>query len=496
MPAKKTTKQESKETSKAEVISYLEKNINDFKAYVNENIAGSRFRQRNWSIPGVAERDIPRFDREKCIEYARQYVESWPIVAGLIQTLTDNIVGSGYRLSVMTKDASWNNELEAYWDETKDSLDIRGLRTWGQLQRLWYTRKTVDGDVGIYLYPSTDQFFLQTIEAERIRQRKYDYLDQGLKIDEFGRIKSVFVGPRPKDQMDWEKILKEGREIDAKDFIFYAHFSGDRADQIRGTSALLQNFNLFRDIAEIMQAVVQKIKNEAFIALVFTLEQSAGGSFFGSQIENTRTAEDGKKRKHVKLVPGMNLTPAPGEKVDLLGMKTPNDQLMPFIRFLLRYSGTAFGLPLEMLLMDVSETNFSGGRVILELAKKRFRVEQDSLCKVSSRAAKAAIDFAIANKKLKPPKALSEKYFTHRWGRPVAPYLDPYKEATANELNLKNKLTSPQLILADSSEVTAEDVLDQWAQFLAMCKEKNVPSPDFGVPKTQDVVVIDDEKEK
>ena len=42
-----------------------------YRGYLNENMTPSRFRKWNWSVPGVFERDIQRFDREKLIEFAR-----------------------------------------------------------------------------------------------------------------------------------------------------------------------------------------------------------------------------------------------------------------------------------------------------------------------------------------------------------------------------------------------------------------------------------------
>ena len=57
----------------------------------------------------------------------------------------------------------------------------------------------------------------QTIEAERIRGEKFDYLDQGVLCDEFGRPFEYYVSPRPKDQQDWKSMYASGKKIKAEE---------------------------------------------------------------------------------------------------------------------------------------------------------------------------------------------------------------------------------------------------------------------------------------
>ena len=472
----------------AEIKANLLKAIDSFKAYQNENMMDTRLRQTSWSMPGVYERENTRYTREKAIAKARQFVDEQPIVNGLVTGLCDSIVGEGYRLSMQTGDRGWDSEIEDWHIARRDKLDIRGIRTWGQMQRAWYTRRYVDGDVGIYKFMDGKDRQISTIEAERIRWRKFDYLDsgygiskaktgitaqQGIALDKNGRMVGAFVGPRPENQMDWAKILEEGKWIDADKFILYMHILGDRIDAIRGTSALMVNFNLFQDIAEILKNVIQKVKNEAFIGLVFTLEQSMTGGIM-SPDDTIKNDGSGKKRPHVKMVPGMNLNLQPGEKADLLGMKSPGADLMPFIRFMMRIAGTPYGFPLEMLLLDVSETNFSGGRLLLELAKRRQRVEQDGLAKVSSDIFTWDLQGAIDAKEVKPPKSLKNP-LKHRWGMPSLPYYDPGREALANGMNLDRLLVAPQDIIAQNGEQDMDDVLDKWEVWVDACKARNLP---------------------
>ena len=76
------------------------------------------------------------------------------------------------------------------------------------------------------------------------------------------------------------------------------------------------------------------------------------------------------------MIAGMTIHSQPGEKVDVLGTKSPHGDWIDFMRLILRLMGSPLALPLEMFFLDFNDTNFSGGRAIIEIAKRHFRVEQ------------------------------------------------------------------------------------------------------------------------
>jgi hypothetical protein len=124
--------------------------IGDLRNAVQENLQPSRLRKRSVSIPGPKERDFTRFDREKLIGMSREFFDKFPIVRAIISNMQDTIVGSGAKLSMQSGDPAWDSEVEAWWVSVRDTLDVRNLRTWGQLNRAWWLRRFVDGDLGIH----------------------------------------------------------------------------------------------------------------------------------------------------------------------------------------------------------------------------------------------------------------------------------------------------------------------------------------------------------
>ena len=420
--------------------------------YLNQNLTPSRLRPTGYTTPGSAERDFNNMDRERAMSMARQKCEESPVICGMMNSLADNIVGTGYRLSMQSKSQTWNNLVEMRWRFAKDQLDIRGLRSWGRLLRMWFLRRTIDGDTLLNLI-GEEKSMVQTIEADRIRDLDNPQ-SEGIDYDTRGRPERFHVADREQTQ-GW----KNPTTIDASDAIFYFQDLAERAERRRGVSQFLTDFNLFKDIDDIFNAMKIKIKNESVFGLMFKTDPAISG-LFGS-IEADKASEDGKTRKTVPMVPGLNLNLDPGENAEVIESKSPNQSWMPFVRFALRFGGMPFGLPLEVILLDFSDTNFSGGRAILELAKRRWRVEQQELDSVASRVFFWWLSREMKHNGLEAPAGLNGTEYMHRWGKPAWPYLDPKNEVEAHGAALAFGLTTRDKILSETTDMDVEDVVEQ-----------------------------------
>ena len=420
----------------------------------NANLNATRLRPSGPSYPQSAGTDITRHDREKAMSMARKKYADSPIVAAMVQTLSDNIVGTGLELVMKTNDADYNREVQARWDMAKDQLDVRGIRAWGDLNGLWYRRHYIDGDVLVNLLDggkakdsdgnevegSATRSLVQTIEADRCYQQEVVSGDSGIEYDAVGRPYRYWIGGYDPGTQARDTNPKPH---DARHIVYYANFPQDRADRQRGVSQMVQSFNMLTDIEQILEAMLQKVKDEAFMGLMFKTEGPASVDPFGSAATTDNvTIEDGTQRKAVKMVPGLNLNMRPNETAEMLESKTPGGEWVPYIRFMCRLLGAAQGVPLEMFLMDFAETNFSGSRVLVELAKRRFGVEQRKLARVCSRIFQWWLAREIKYNGLQKPneptggidgerKALAPREWAHEWIMPGFPYIDPLKETQA-----------------------------------------------------------------
>lgn len=443
----------------------LKKIASAFQQVTNENLQASRFRKKIWSVTGVAERDIVRFDRERAMAQARMFCDNDPLVKGIVMVLVDNVVGAhGFNLVMATADTTWNKEVQDAWNEEKDDLDIRGIRSWSKLNRCWQYRKAVDGDVGIYhnyIDVDSGKFYVQTIEADRIRGNKFDYLDQGIEFNEFGRPKRFFVSPRPKDQQDIPTLFAEGTPIDASDFCLLAHYPTERADMVRGVSMLLPMFNSIQDIREIINAMLQKVKKSSFFCLKTTMTPSPTGATFTAEQESSKVNEDGVTRRTRAIAPMTMVDLVEGEDIGEIESSSPNSEFEPFLRFVLRYGGISMGLPLEMMLMDCGQLNYSSMRATREMAKVRFTSEQGSLKKPCSAVFNSWLKYKQNISDLIPPATLKTRANKHRWSTPIWASLDPQADMTAYGLALGYGLTTIQKILPEITDMTFEELVAQ-----------------------------------
>jgi hypothetical protein len=114
---------------------------------------------------------------------------------------------------------------------------------------------------------------------------------------------------------------------------------------------------------------------------------------------------------------------------------------------MLQIVGVNIGMPLILMLMDGSETNFSGWRGAMDQAKMGFKHNQKwfsrKLCRptyiwrVRRRiSAEPAIRHAF--------EKLGTKVFDHRWDCPRWPYVQPLQDAQADSMQVEKRLTSPR----------------------------------------------------
>jgi hypothetical protein len=134
---------------------------------------------------------------------------------------------------------------------------------------------------------------------------------------------------------------------------------------------------------------------------------------------------------------------------------------------MLQIIGVNLGLPLCLVLMDGSETNFSGWRGAVDEARKGFKTNQTNL---QNRLHRPVYEFKLRqwiaeDRALQAAaKASGVDIFGHRWNAPTWQYIDPVSDAQGDALRIQNALTSPRRLHAeggrDWEEIADEIVAD------------------------------------
>jgi lambda family phage portal protein len=436
-------------------------------------------------------------DYYKTLELARDMDRNDVLVGTTIQRAVDNTLQGGFTPDPQTGDKGLDGELLARWwewSEDPDQCDIQGENTFYALEEKALRSPYVDGDI---LGLGTVDGPLELVEGHRIKtpSNTKQNVVHGVLLDNRRRRLEYWV--TKEDVSPQETVTKVGdvvrypvRDSDGERNLFHVYTS-KRISQTRGISALapiIDALGMFEDInfARLVQAQVVS----CFAIFRKRELDFRGGDNAPSGERTTDTMSDGTSRTIEGIGPGMQITGQPGE--DILGFSpnVPNPEFFPHMKLILQLVGINLGLPLVLVLMDASETNFSGWRGAFDQAKLGFRANQRRLCdrfhrpiwrwKVRQWMAKDSHIASVARRNGANP-------FGCLWNFPTWPYIQPMDDAQADLLRLRNGLTSPRRLHAERGatfeEITNEILADNKAS-IAKAKlaaaEINSRFPDDG----------------
>jgi capsid protein len=214
------------------------------------------------------------------------------------------------------------------------------------------------------------------------------------------------------------------------------------------------------------------------------MDPTPDGNILGSTIESIKTDSDGKKKRHIRMSPGMTLHPKKDEHFEVVEAKNPNTEWMPFIRFLIRLSGTLVGMPLEMMLLDVSDTNYTGGRMLRELARRRSICDQADAAAVADRIFNWWLSREKKYNGLVVPAEIEATYWRHTWGKPRATHIDPVKDMTAAAKAVELRVRTRASVSDEINDDDYPDVIKAIERENELLDEAGISTP-VATPGTQ-----------
>lgn len=416
-------------------------------------------------------------------EVARDLDRNDVVIGQMVDRAVDNILQSGFAVDPDTGDKALDADLKARADEEfvdPRKCDLAGELTFAEIERLVLRDTFVAGDV----FPlPMDGGLLQIVESHLCRDatgklKTMANVFHGVEMDPTTRERTGYWFTRePIDPLARQVNKKQLRRVAAYDEdgepnVLHVMFP-KRATQTRGITALAPIVDLAGMHDDLQFAALLKAQLSAFFLTVHNREKGyfeARGSQTPAGVLDPDTTS-GRERQ--KLAPGSALRGAELEKVEAWSPNIPNAEFFPHVRLVLMLMGANLGLPLVVLLLDASETNFSGYRGAVEQARLGFRRIQSGLKtrlhrpwwrhKVRSwaeidKALRRTIDQAVAgNAKVNP--------YRHKWNAPGWPYVEPMKDATSDLVRVANLLTSPTRQCAERGvewcEVVRETIRDR-----------------------------------
>jgi capsid protein len=413
-------------------------------------------------------------------ELARNAVMNDQIVGAGIRRLVSNVVQGGFHYRPDTGSDAIDRQLKERWQEraaSKEKCDRRKIHNFRSQEAITLESVITSGDIG---FSPLENGTLQDFECHRIRGRH----EQLRKRVGPGRTPSprrkIVHGVETLDdapirywvtKQDYDGMneFRRFRQNDVRPIMayeidrltntaepnFFHIFNPGRFSQNRGVSAalpIIPTASMFDD-TNFAKLLSEKIQSH--LTLIHKIPAALAEDYEGPpEPDYPGQAGDWQTdRGYDQVSPASHYWPEyAGEELEAFTPQTTsstyNDQAMMFLTII----SVNLDLPLILLLMDATKTNFSGWKGALDQAKIGFRRIQrwfrDSFHVPQARwQVRRWIrqDVELRNFFSSNPTAI----FNHQWGLPAWPFVERLKETQAVALELEKNLTSPRRVASE-----------------------------------------------
>jgi lambda family phage portal protein len=436
----------------------------------------SRFVRRRTGVSSMGSGPDYHFRTESkfydLIEQARDMDRNDALIGILADRRVDNIVQSGFTLDPKTGDKGLDTALYNWWENftnDPDQCDITGEYTWKEIERQACRSESIDGDIVV---TGTEDGSFQLLESHLIRTKsKVENTFLGVTTDRVGKRTHYHVAEELNEFGTFgDSTPVSVRDADGVRQVFHV-YNPNRVNATRGVTLLAPVFSISGMLEDINFA---KLVQQQVVSCFAVFRKLAAGtsslpSVDGVYGEGSAQQTESGTRQIEGVSPGMEIVGQPGEELQGFSPNVPNSEYFQQVRLMLQIIGVNFGLPLCLVLMDGSETNFSGWRGAVDEARKGFVADQMNLVRRLNRPAyrwKLAQHLKETNDQAlkKAYRKIGETIFQHNWNLPTWSYIEPVADAEGDATQLRNALTSPRRLHAargkDWEEIAEESIAD------------------------------------
>ena len=363
-------------------------------------------------------------DRETLVKRSLLETENNPFVEGVQASYVSAVVGAeGPVFQAQSDDKEFNESLEwlvwDWWQRPEITGQIHGVDLLQQVVRLMWSN-------GEFLFQEVDDpeapdgsvsYRLNQIHPRRLRD-PLKALSAGSRImlgverDAIGKVVRYYISDYESDEYgllgaNWNPVPYDaGRMIHG--------FKPIEPGQVRGIPWIAPCLQTIADIRDADKQILDAIRLQAdFSVLLYTEHPDAP---FASVNTSTEI-----KRRRISAAP-------PGYKAMGLSPTQPGPDYIHFRREKLRELGRPVNMPLMMVMLDSGDHNYSSARFDGQLLNRGVQSFQAWIDRVLLNRCVARIERqATLAGKLKP----RPKNVVYNWTWPVAPHVDPQKEAEA-----------------------------------------------------------------
>ena len=447
-----------------------------------------RFRRQRSGVGAVGRHGDFHFRNETgwlySIEYARDLDRNDSIAGMTIDRVLDNILQeTGIRPDPCTGDENADAFLRDKWKawaENEDECDLAGEQTWLDIERTVARAALVDGDH--FVLPNVSGA-LELVEAHRCRtpSNTKKNVVHGVELSTTRkRLRYWFTREDLAPHSSLARV-RDTVQIDARselgERLVFHIVDPNRITQTRGVSVyarVADPLGMHDDI-EFANLVRQQIAS--CFALIRNRKET--GPLTNPQLgeRETETVTGTYSRIIENIAPGMELTNGRGEELTAFSPDVPNPQFFEHVMLVLKIVSANLGLPVHAVLLDPSQTNFSGWRGAHDQARTGYRRLQKWLV---NKLHKRVWRWKVANWIAMHPELAAwgnqagVNLYRVKWNTPSWAYLQPVQDVAADVGKVQGLISTRRRVLADRGfdidELDGETVTDN-ARLIRLCIE-------------------------
>jgi lambda family phage portal protein len=449
-----------------------------------------------------ADGDLLR-DQATLISRGRDLDRNSGIAHGGVQTIVDNVVGTGLRLNprpnyvALGQSKAWADEwakqVRAGWlgyAETT-ACDAADTLNFDQMTAMQLRAQLISGDacaLPLWLPNRGDGWAtkIQTVDADRLTtppgQIESTRLRAGIVMDEYGAPVSYwFRTTHPTDYAlavtdpyTWVNVPKYtafGRRR-----VIHC-YDKERTGQTRGRPILSAVLANFKGLDRYTQAEIQAAVVNAMVAMVIQtpMDQEGIEALFK---DNPEAYMQGRRDHAVAIESGSMLPLFPGDTMQSFTPSRPASGFGAFQENVGRIIALGLDMPYELLFKDFTKANYSSMRAAMLEAWRSFNRRRDDIGTQWADPIYALwLEEAVNDGKVDAPGFYENRaaYTRCKWIGPGRGWVDPVKEATAADLRLQSRISTLERECAEQGE--------DWREVLEQIAAENDYKKLLGIPE-------------
>jgi capsid protein len=423
------------------------------------------------------------------MELARDVDRNDMVVGQAVDRLVNNVVQGGFPLDPQTGDDEADEILQESWDEwtgDKRLCDFNQTSNWHEKRQMALRSMLVDGDIFKIL---TNRGSVESVEGHRARtptgtRRNVVF---GILKDSDNIPRQVWFTKEDIHPLQRVNLVNQIQPYDFYDENGHPQvlhlLRRKRPSFTRGITAFAPIFTAagLHDDIQFAELVKQQVQS----CIAFLREQPLADPTPGftpgtaGEVELRQTEHAVRLLQH--LFPGMEITGKPGEKLQAFSPNAGGVNFISHSHLILTFIAINLDMPVHVLLLDPSQTNFSGWRGAIDQARIKWRELQrwliDSLDSPTYlwKVREWLAENSERGMRLRAAVKRGAKLRRFVFHPPGFAYIEPLKDTQADALEIKSNLSSPRRVLGrkqlDWFRVSRETVEDN-AYLIRRAKEE------------------------